>query len=148
MAQHITIRGLARVPVLGMAGRTTSSLTATTATAATVNAATVNAATVNAATVNAATANAASAVSGVSLSTALIVSSCMKLFPILMVVWRYDDVTGLVGRGVGYAVGVQNVEALRVLMGGGYLRAAILVVGGGWVESIVRGLVLKAGGLG
>ena len=59
---------------------------------------------------------AASVVSGTSLSTALIVSSCMKLFPVLMVVWRYDDVTGLVGRGVSYAVGVQNVEALIVLV--------------------------------
>lgn len=66
------------------------------------------------------------------ISTALFVSSCMKLFPILMVVWRYNDAGGSVGRGVEWAVGVQNLEALRILLECGYLGAASLV-GAGWV---------------
>lgn len=66
-----------------------------------------------------------------------------------MVVWRYEDVTGLVGRGVSWAVAVQNVEALRVLMGGvGYGRAAIMVLGGAWVEGSVKRVILGVGGLG
>ncbi|KAL8803703.1 MAG: hypothetical protein Q9182_003035 [Xanthomendoza sp. 2 TL-2023] len=66
------------------------------------------------------------------ISTALFVSSCMKLFPILMVVWRYNDVGGSVGRGVEWAVAVQNLEALRILLECGYLGAAALV-GAGWL---------------
>ncbi|KAL8907187.1 MAG: hypothetical protein Q9207_001553 [Kuettlingeria erythrocarpa] len=54
------------------------------------------------------------------ISTALFVSSCMKLFPILMVVWKYDDARGSVGRGVEWAVAVQNLEALRILLECGY----------------------------
>ncbi|KAL8789155.1 MAG: hypothetical protein Q9213_001262 [Squamulea squamosa] len=66
------------------------------------------------------------------ISTALFVSSCMKLFPILMVVWRYNDVGGSVGRGVEWAVAVQNLEALRILLECGYVGAACLV-GAGWL---------------
>ncbi|KAL8646528.1 MAG: hypothetical protein Q9226_006816 [Calogaya cf. arnoldii] len=66
------------------------------------------------------------------ISTALFVSSCMKLFPILMVVWSYNDVGGSVGRGVEWAVGMQNLEALRILLECGYLGAASLV-GAGWM---------------
>ncbi|KAL8742774.1 MAG: hypothetical protein Q9190_004796 [Brigantiaea leucoxantha] len=51
------------------------------------------------------------------ISTALFVSSCMKLFPILMIVWRYEDAGGSVGQGVEWAVAVQNLEALRILLG-------------------------------
>lgn len=66
------------------------------------------------------------------ISTALFVSSSMKLFPILMVVWIYDDAGGSVGRGVEWAVTVQNLEALRILLECGYVGAAGLV-GAGWV---------------
>ncbi|KAL8855953.1 MAG: hypothetical protein Q9178_007403 [Gyalolechia marmorata] len=82
------------------------------------------------------------------ISTALFVGSCMKLFPILMVVWRYDDVGGSVGRGVEWAVGVQNVEALRILLECGYLGAAS-VVGAGWMARWAVGrLTLGFVGLG
>lgn len=75
------------------------------------------------------------------ISTALFVSSCMKLFPILMVVWRYKDVGGSVSRGVEWAVVVQNLEALRILLECGYLGAASLV-GAGWMARWVVGRVV------
>ena len=45
---------------------------------------------------------------------------------------------------------MQNLEALRVLLGCGYLRAGVLVLAGamveGWVERLVLGMVgLEAG---
>ena len=114
------------------------------------------------------------------VSTALFVSSCMSLFPILMVVWKYDDAPGSsslsqsplnsssvaftsgflstkghgvdwVRRGVSWAVAVQNLEALRILLGCGYLGAGGLVAAGGavsWMVStaILRGVGLEDGG--
>ena len=91
------------------------------------------------------------------ISTALFVSSCMKLFPILMVVWKYDgaenksegwNVGKSVGRGVEWAVAVQNLEALRILLGCGYLSAAGLVVAGAAARWIVAAVVLGVVGLG
>ena len=82
------------------------------------------------------------------ISTALFVSSCMKLFPILMVVWRYDDVEGQVGRGVEWAVAVQNLEALSILLECSYVVAGLLV-GGGWLAKLAVGRLLSgAVGLG
>ncbi|KAL8677749.1 MAG: hypothetical protein Q9186_005859 [Xanthomendoza sp. 1 TL-2023] len=80
--------------------------------------------------------------------TALFVSSCMKLFPILMVVWRYNDVAGSVGRGVEWAVAVQNLEALRILLECGYLGAATLVGAGWMVRWAVARVILGFVGLG
>ena len=112
------------------------------------------------------------------ISTALFVSSCMSLFPILMVVWNYDDAPEIlvassqspsnsssvtfssgflssqgpgvdwVRRGVSWAVAVQNLEALRILLGCGYWRAGTLVVAGGMVRWVVKHVILKAAGLG
>ena len=91
---------------------------------------------------------AAAANSGVAISTALIVSSCMKLFPILMVVWAYDDASGQLARGVKVVVAVQNLEALRVVLGVAYWRAGLLVLAGRVVEDVVAQAVLEFGGLG
>ncbi|RPB19486.1 Arv1-domain-containing protein [Terfezia boudieri ATCC MYA-4762] len=70
------------------------------------------------------------------VSTALLVSSCTKLFPILMVIWDYD--VPAAAKSVGWAVVVNNVEALRILLGVGYFWAAGLALVGalvrGWVE--------------
>ncbi|KAI4176728.1 MAG: hypothetical protein LQ343_000821 [Gyalolechia ehrenbergii] len=82
------------------------------------------------------------------ISTALFVSSCMKLFPILMVVWKYDDAGGSVGRGVEGAVAVQNLEALRILLECGYAGAAGLVGAGWMVRWAVARLILGFIGLG
>lgn len=56
-----------------------------------------------------------------------------------------------VRRGVSWAVAVQNLEALRILLGCGYLGAGGLVAAGGlarWVVStvILRGVGLEDGG--
>lgn len=81
----------------------------------------------------------------------------MKLFPILMVVWKYDDadnesdgwnVGRSVGRGVEWAVAVQNLEAVRILLGSGYLSAAGLVAVGAAARWVVAAVVLGVVGLG
>ena len=72
----------------------------------------------------------------------------MKLFPILMVVWKYDDVGGQVGRGVQWAVAVQNLEALRILLGCSYVRAGTLVAVGAVARWVVQRVVLGTFGLG
>ena len=81
----------------------------------------------------------------------------MKLFPILMVVWKYDDadnesdgwnVGKSVGKGVEWAVAVQNLEALRILLGCGYVSAAGLVASGAIARWVVAAVMLGAVGLG
>lgn len=65
-----------------------------------------------------------------------------------MVVWKYDDARGSVGRGVEWAVAVQNLEALRILLECGYVGAAGLV-GVGWMARWgVARLILGSVGLG
>ncbi|KAI0998464.1 hypothetical protein K3495_g9733 [Podosphaera aphanis] len=59
-----------------------------------------------------------------SVSTALLVSSSTKLFPILMVIWEYD--VPAAARSLGWAVVVNNVEALKILLDCGYGTAAVL----------------------
>lgn len=59
-----------------------------------------------------------------------------------MVVWQYDDPGGGVARGVEWVVAVQNLEALRILLGCGYLVAGGLV-GTGWVAARVVGGVVR-----
>ncbi|KAL9640668.1 MAG: hypothetical protein Q9164_000150 [Protoblastenia rupestris] len=106
------------------------------------------------------------------ISTALFVSSCMSLFPILMIVWRPDEPAspgptnspsstsflpgfllssgrgvGWVRSGVSWAVAVQNLEALRILLGCGYLGAGGLVIAGGASKWIVRIATLGSVGL-
>lgn len=53
-----------------------------------------------------------------------------------------------VRRGVAWAVAVQNMEALRILLGCGYLSALGLVAAGGAVRWIVESVLLGAVGLG
>lgn len=52
-----------------------------------------------------------------------------------------------VRRGVAWAVAVQNMEALRILLGCGHLTALGLVAAGGVVRWIVRGVILGVVGL-
>jgi lipid intermediate transporter len=80
------------------------------------------------------------------LSTALLVSSCTKLFPILLIVWEYDLPSS--ASAVNWAVIVNNVAALEILMDCGYLRAALLVGVGAFCRSLVSRLVLNCVGLG
>lgn len=81
-----------------------------------------------------------------SVSTALLVSSSTKLFPILMVIWEYD--VPAAARSLGWAVVANNVEALRILLDCKYYTACILAIVGAASRWAVGRLVLIAAGLG
>lgn len=81
-----------------------------------------------------------------SVSTALLVSSSTKLFPILMVIWEYD--VPAAARSLGWAVVANNVEALRILLDCRYYTACLLAVAGAASRWAVGRVVLVAAGLG
>ncbi|KFY07630.1 hypothetical protein V492_06962 [Pseudogymnoascus sp. VKM F-4246] len=79
-----------------------------------------------------------------SVSTALLVSSSTKLFPILMVIWEYD--VPAAARSLGWAVVANNIEALKILLDCGYVPAAILAAVGAvsrWL--VARGILWVVG---
>ncbi|KAH6673693.1 Arv1-like family protein-like protein [Halenospora varia] len=79
-----------------------------------------------------------------SVSTALLVSSSTKLFPILMVIWEYD--VPAAARSLGWAVVANNVEALKILLDCGYGTAAILATVGAISRWMVgRGILWVVG---
>ncbi|KAJ4314127.1 hypothetical protein N0V84_009061 [Fusarium piperis] len=80
-----------------------------------------------------------------SVSTALLVSSYSKLFPILMVIWEYD--VPAAARSLGWAVVANNVEALRILLDCGYVTACLLALAGAASRWVVGRVVLYAAGL-
>ncbi|KAF1813204.1 Arv1-like protein, partial [Eremomyces bilateralis CBS 781.70] len=80
------------------------------------------------------------------ISTALFVSSCTKLFPILLIIWDYDLPSS--ASAVSWAVIVNNVAALEILMDCGYVRAGMLVAIGAACRAAVSWVVLSAVGLG
>ncbi|KAL2889255.1 Protein arv1 [Ceratocystis lukuohia] len=63
-----------------------------------------------------------------SVSTALMVSSSTKLFPMLMVIWDYD--VPAAARSLGWALVANNIEALRILLNSGYSVAVALTLAG------------------
>lgn len=73
------------------------------------------------------------------ISTALLVSSFTKLFPLMLLVWNYDLPSS--ASAVSWAVIINNVAALEILLDCGYFRAALLAgvgaicrAGIGWVS--------------
>jgi hypothetical protein len=73
------------------------------------------------------------------ISTALLVSSFTKLFPLLLLIWKYDLPSS--ASAVSWAVIINNVAALEILLECGVIRAAILAAVGavcragvGWVS--------------
>ena len=75
------------------------------------------------------------------ISTALLVSSFTKLFPLLLLVWQYDLPSS--ASAVSWAVIINNVAALEILLNCGYVRAAMLCAVGavcragvGWVSDV------------
>ncbi|KAG4253543.1 hypothetical protein FPRO06_10455 [Fusarium proliferatum] len=80
-----------------------------------------------------------------SVSTALLVSSSTKLFPILMVIWDYDVPAS--ARSLGWAVVANNVEALRILLDCNYAIACLLAIAGAASRWVVGRAVLLAAGL-
>ncbi|KAG6017734.1 hypothetical protein E4U54_004265 [Claviceps lovelessii] len=81
-----------------------------------------------------------------SVSTALLVSSSTKLFPILMVIWDYD--VPAAARSLGWAVVANNVEALRILLDCKYYTACILAIAGAASRWAMGRMVLISAGLG
>ncbi|KHJ35531.1 putative arv1-like family protein [Erysiphe necator] len=77
-----------------------------------------------------------------SVSTALLVSSSTKLFPILMVIWEYDIPAA--ARSLGWAVVANNVEALNILLDCGYGTAAIIATFGVITRSVIGRSILWA----
>ncbi|KAG4221342.1 hypothetical protein PC116_g30182 [Phytophthora cactorum] len=80
-----------------------------------------------------------------SVSTALLVSSSTKLFPILMVIWDYD--VPAAARSLGWAVVANNVEALKILLDCGYGVALALAAAGAVARWLVGRAVLWVVGL-
>jgi hypothetical protein len=79
------------------------------------------------------------------VSTALLVSSSTKLFPILMVIWEYD--VPAAARSLGWAVVANNVEALKILLDCGYGVAALLAMAGAVSRWAMGRAVMWAAGL-
>ena len=63
-----------------------------------------------------------------------------------MVIWDYD--VPAAAKSVGWAVVVNNVEALRILLGVGYFWAGVLALVGALVRASVGGVVLRCVGVG
>lgn len=79
-----------------------------------------------------------------SISTALLVSSSTKLFPILMVIWSYD--VPAAAQALGWAVVANNVEALRILLDSSYTVAALLAMSGAVARwAVGRSIMITAG---
>lgn len=76
------------------------------------------------------------------LSTALLISAATKLFPIIMVVWSYDIPAAT--KAVGWAVNVNTVEALNIVLRCGYPRAILMTVLAAIARTfIARGIILR-----
>jgi hypothetical protein len=78
----------------------------------------------------------------------LLVSSFTKLFPLLLLVWNYDLPSS--ASAVSWAVIINNVAALEILLDCGYVRAALLAAVGavcragvGWVSSSFYSLIFS-----
>ncbi|KIW48471.1 uncharacterized protein PV06_01052 [Exophiala oligosperma] len=89
------------------------------------------------------------------ISTALLVSSCTKLFPILLVIWPTEvkggGPSGFAFRAtnyVGWAVMVNNIEALLILLNCGYVAATGMAVSGMLARWAVEYWALSLVGLG
>ncbi|EXJ58459.1 hypothetical protein A1O7_05884 [Cladophialophora yegresii CBS 114405] len=98
----------------------------------------------------ASTTTAASHANPSAISTALLVSSCTKLFPILLVIWPTEanegDSFGFAFRAtnyVGWAVLLNNIEALLILLDCGYVVATALAISGFLARWMVEGWFLS-----
>ncbi|KAK8210102.1 hypothetical protein M8818_003589 [Zalaria obscura] len=80
------------------------------------------------------------------ISTALLVSSFTKLFPLLLLIWSYDLPSS--ASAVSWAVIVNNVVALEILLDCGVPRAAVLAAVGAVCRAGVGWGILRAAGVG
>jgi len=92
------------------------------------------------------------------ISTALLVSSCTKLFPILLVIWPTQSpeevstpsAPSFASRArsyIGWAVLLNNIEALLILLDCGYMVATGLALAGYAARWLVEGIMLGTVGL-
>ncbi|TKX24700.1 arv1-like protein [Elsinoe australis] len=79
------------------------------------------------------------------ISTALLVSSFTKLFPLLLLIWSYDLPSS--ASAVSWAVIVNNVAALDILLDCGVPRAVLLAAVGAVCRGVVGWGVLRAVGV-
>lgn len=80
------------------------------------------------------------------ISTALLVSSFTKLFPLLLLIWQYDLPSS--ASAVSWAVIINNVAALEILLDCGYIKAALLCAVGAVCRAAVGWCILRAVGIG
>ncbi|THX50433.1 ARV1-like protein [Aureobasidium pullulans] len=80
------------------------------------------------------------------ISTALLVSSFTKLFPLLLLIWKYDLPSS--ASAVSWAVIINNVAALEILLECGVIRAAILAAVGAVCRAGIGWGILRAAGVG
>lgn len=73
-------------------------------------------------------------------------SSFTKLFPLLLLVWQYDLPSS--ASAVSWAVIINNVAALEILLDCGYVRAALLCAVGAVCRAAVGWCTLQAVGIG
>lgn len=69
------------------------------------------------------------------LSTALLISSSSKLFPILMVIWSYD--TPFAATVLGWAVSFNTVEVLMIILQCDYITAGIVTATAALVRTVI-----------
>jgi lipid intermediate transporter len=80
------------------------------------------------------------------VSTAIMVSSFTKLFPLLLLVWQYDLPSS--ASAVSWAVIINNVAALEILLDCGYIIAGLLCAVGAVCRAGVGWGILRAVGIG
>ncbi|KAK5167165.1 uncharacterized protein LTR77_007895 [Saxophila tyrrhenica] len=80
------------------------------------------------------------------ISTALLVSSFTKLFPLLLLIWKYDLPSS--ASAVSWAVIINNVAALAILLDCGYVRAGVLAAVGAVCRAGVGWCILRTVGVG
>ncbi|KAK4893598.1 hypothetical protein LTR27_008065 [Elasticomyces elasticus] len=79
------------------------------------------------------------------ISTSLLVSSFTKLFPLLLLVWSYDLPSS--ASAVSWAVIINNVAALEILLDCGFARAILLCAFGAVSRAGVGWAVLRLAGV-
>ncbi|EGP88098.1 unnamed protein product [Zymoseptoria tritici ST99CH_1A5] len=79
------------------------------------------------------------------ISTALLVSSFTKLFPLMLLVWKYDLPSS--ASAVSWAVIINNVAALEILLDCGYVRAAALAAVGAVFRAGIGWGILRVVGI-
>ncbi|KAF1819677.1 ARV1-like protein [Dissoconium aciculare CBS 342.82] len=79
------------------------------------------------------------------ISTALLVSSFTKLFPLLLLVWNYDLPSS--ASAVSWAVIINNIAALEILLDCGYIKSTLLCGVGAIFRASVGWGILRAVGV-